>query len=114
MTSCGETEDARVPEFGRFLDSESCPLALEVIVDRPRAATRGRNAPWGGPSPADVIYPVDFDEEDPRIYARQDCDAPDVAPDLCGFRDYGDIRDWTSVSLDIAGSDYPGAEVSAT
>ena len=65
----------------------------------------------GGSFACDV---VDSDEEDPRIYARQGCDAADVDPYLGDFRDYGDIRDWASASPDFAGPDYPGAEVSAT
>ena len=65
-------------------------MALKVSVDRARAATRGLSAPWQDPS--HVASPVDFDEEGPRIYARQDGDAGDLCPYLGDFRDYGDNR----------------------
>ena len=66
---------------------------------------------WGDPSQAEVVDPVDFGAEDPRIYARQDGGAEDSDPDLGDFRDCGDARDWTSVATGVG---YPGADESAT
>ena len=106
-----EPEDTWAPEFNRFLESESCHLALKVSAERARAATRARNAPCGYPSQADFVDPVDINEEHPRIYARQDGGTADLGPHLGDFRDYGDARDWTSVSL---GGGHPGSEESAT
>ena len=76
---------------------------------RPHSDARAQR-PLGGPSQPDVTDPVDLDEEDPRIYSRQDGEAVDADPDLCDFRDYGDARDWTSVSI---GEEYPGGEESS-
>ena len=107
----GEPVDKCSPEFNRFIEFGSCPLALQVSVVRARASTSASNAPWGDPSNADVVDPDDFDEADPRIYSRQAGGAADLDPDLGDFGDYGDIRDWTSGPL---GAGYPGSEESAT
>ena len=107
----GGPDDTWPPEFTRFPESESFPMALKVSAERARAATRARNAPWGDPAHADVVGPVDFDEGEPRIYARHDGGAGDLEPDLGDSRDYGDSRDWEFASL---GAGRPGNEASAT
>ena len=43
----GDPEGARIPEFNRFVEFESCPLALKVSAERARAATRAQR-PLGG------------------------------------------------------------------
>ena len=62
-----------------------------VSVERAKAATRARNATWEDHTPAEFFDPVDFDEEDPRLYALQDADAGDFDPAIGDFRDYGDL-----------------------
>ena len=40
----GGPEDTRIPEFGRFLESDSCPLALKVRVESAGASKRAQRA----------------------------------------------------------------------
>ena len=103
-----EPDGTCAPESDHFPEDYSFPLALKFSVER------ARSAPWGDPTQADVVDPVDFDEEDPRIYSRQAGGAVDFDPYLGDPPDYGDSRDRTSASSDFLGSDFPGADVSAT
>lgn len=88
-------------------------MAFEVIVDRARASTRATAHAWEGPTQSDVTDPEDYDVEGPRIYAPRDEDAADNGPELADFRDYGEPRDWPSVSRTIAAGGFPRADADA-
>ena len=106
--------DSWIPEFERFFGSESCPMALKVNVERARASNRARRANWEDPSQAEVVDPEDIEEDDPRIYARLDDGAGDIAAELSGFSDYGDCHDWSSVPPRLIEAGFPKvAEASA-
>ena len=100
--------DSWAPEFARFLESESCPMALKSNVERPRAANRARLATWKDPTPSDVVGPADLEENDPMLYARQGEAPGGMGPELSDFRYYGYSHEWSSVSQAIIDAGLPG------
>ena len=80
---------------------------------RPRRNARAAH-PGMPHTQAEVVDPVDFDEEDLGIYARQEAGAGECGPALVDFRDYRDNYGWASASPGMSGAGFPGEAVSPT